>query len=137
VQIRFSCGSKLDDDNFVSLDSSSFKPRLYVKPNNSECFVDDVRRTSLQILECFNILPSSKDLFLRYKNKQGARHAGGSLRIGTETEGVVDSDLRFHQYDNLFACDLSVFPFIAAANPSLTLAALALRLSKKIGSMFP
>ena len=32
-------------------------------------------------------------------------------------------------YDNLFACDNSVFPASPAANPSLTTAALALRLA--------
>ena len=40
-------------------------------------------------------------------------------------QGVVDDDLRFLAYDNLYACDNSVFPASPAANPSLTTAALA------------
>jgi choline dehydrogenase-like flavoprotein len=46
--------------------------------------------------------------------------------------GVVDANLKFLAYDNLYACDNSVFPTSPAANPSLTLAALALRLAGAI-----
>ena len=46
--------------------------------------------------------------------------------------GVVDTDLKFHAYDNLYACDLSVFPASPAANPTLTLAALSLRLARRL-----
>jgi choline dehydrogenase-like flavoprotein len=42
---------------------------------------------------------------------------------------VVDTDLKFEEYDNLYVADLSVWPFIPAANPALTLAALSLRLA--------
>ncbi len=35
--------------------------------------------------------------------------------------GVVNTGLRFKAYDNLYACDVSVFPFIPAANPALRL----------------
>ena len=43
--------------------------------------------------------------------------------------GVVDADLKLLAYDNLYACDNSVFPTSPAANPSLTMVALALRLA--------
>jgi choline dehydrogenase-like flavoprotein len=49
------------------------------------------------------------------------------LRMGPR--GVVDEFHKFHAYDNLFACDLSVFPCSPAANPTITLTALALRLA--------
>jgi choline dehydrogenase-like flavoprotein len=55
----------------------------------------------------------------------GVSHEGGSLAIGR----VVDENLRFFTSDNLYACDMSVFPHSPAANPSLTLATLALRLA--------
>ena len=57
-------------------------------------------------------------------------HEAGSLRMGPH--GVVDEHLKFHAYDNLYACDLSVFPSSPAANPTLTLAALALRLAAHV-----
>jgi choline dehydrogenase-like flavoprotein len=45
---------------------------------------------------------------------------------------VVDENPKWNGYDNLFVCDLSVFPTSPAANPTLTLAALALRLADHI-----
>ena len=67
----------------------------------------------------------------------GVAHEVGTLRMGTDAsnqyqDGVVDADLKFVGYSNLFACDLSVFPSSPAANPTLTLAALALRLARHI-----
>jgi choline dehydrogenase-like flavoprotein len=59
-------------------------------------------------------------------------HEVGTLRMGDAGNGVVDSDLKFRAYDNLYACDNSVFPTSPAANPSLTLGALALRLSRHL-----
>lgn len=58
----------------------------------------------------------------------GVAHEVGTLRMAGDGSGVVDDNLKFLAYDNLYACDNSVFPTSPAANPSLTLAALALRL---------
>lgn len=59
----------------------------------------------------------------------GVAHEVGTLRMASGGTGVVDADLKFLAYDNLFACDNLVFPASPAANPSLTTAALALRLA--------
>ena len=59
----------------------------------------------------------------------GVAHEVGTLRMAGDGTGGVDADLKFLAYDNLFACDNSVFPSSPAANPSLTTAALALRLA--------
>jgi choline dehydrogenase-like flavoprotein len=56
-------------------------------------------------------------------------HEVGTLRMAdSEQQGVVDSNLRVYGYPNLFVADLSTFPSSPAANPTLTLAALSLRL---------
>jgi choline dehydrogenase-like flavoprotein len=52
--------------------------------------------------------------------------------MGVNNDGVVDTNLKFLSYDNLYACDLSVFPTSPAANPTLTLAALAMRLAEHL-----
>ena len=52
--------------------------------------------------------------------------------MSDDGSGVVDAELKFHAYDNLYACDNSVFASSPAANPSLTLAALALRLAQHL-----
>lgn len=64
------------------------------------------------------------------KNKpQGTiHHAGGSLRMGTPVDGCVDENLRYHGVDNLYVADASVMPYAITPKPSLTIAALALRL---------
>jgi hypothetical protein len=61
-------------------------------------------------------------------------HEVGTLRMSDHGGGVVDANLKFLAYDNLYACDNSVFPTSPAANPSLTLAALALRLATTLGA---
>jgi choline dehydrogenase-like flavoprotein len=43
------------------------------------------------------------------------------------TQSVVDVALKAHDLDNLYVVDASVLPTSAAVNPSLTVAALALR----------
>jgi choline dehydrogenase-like flavoprotein len=62
----------------------------------------------------------------------GVAHEVGTLRMAGDGTGVVDQDLKFLAYENLYACDNSVFPTSPAANPSLTLAALALRLARTL-----
>ena len=44
------------------------------------------------------------------------------------TRGVVDADCRVHGTRNLYVAGSSVFPTSGAANPTLTLVALAWRL---------
>jgi len=61
-------------------------------------------------------------------------HEVGTLRMADNGAGVVDADLRFLGYGNLYACDNSVFPASPAANPSLTLAALSLRLASRLSA---
>lgn len=65
-------------------------------------------------------------------NEVTVHHAGGTLRMSGDGSGVVDTNLKFESYDNLYCADLSVWPFIPAANPVLTLTALSQRLAKNI-----
>jgi glucose dehydrogenase len=59
---------------------------------------------------------------------EGAGHIIGTTRMGEDARtSVVDSDLRSHDHANLFILGSSVFPTSAAANPTLTIAALSLR----------
>jgi choline dehydrogenase-like flavoprotein len=47
---------------------------------------------------------------------------------------VVDANLKAHDLDNLYIADASVLPTSAAVNPSLTVAALALRLGQHLNA---
>ena len=62
------------------------------------------------------------------KEWQGAGHIMGTARMGTDAKrAVVDRDLRSFDHPNLFIQGSAVFPTGGAANPTLTIAALALR----------
>jgi glucose dehydrogenase len=58
---------------------------------------------------------------------QGAGHLIGTYRMGEEpTTSVVNAEQRAHDHPNLFLLGSGVFPTAGTANPTLTLAALAL-----------
>jgi choline dehydrogenase-like flavoprotein len=60
--------------------------------------------------------------------KSKPSHQCGTARMGDDpAASVVDANLRAHDLDNLYIVDASVLPTSAAVNPSLTIAALALR----------
>ena len=57
-------------------------------------------------------------------------HEAGTMRMAASgQDGVVDANLQVKNFSNLYACDMSVFPYSTPANPALTLAALSLRLA--------
>jgi choline dehydrogenase-like flavoprotein len=60
-------------------------------------------------------------------------HQCGTARMGADPDlSVVDPFCRSHDHPNLFVVDASVLPTSAAVNPSLTIAALALRTADHI-----
>lgn len=65
-----------------------------------------------------------------------ASHNMGTTRMsGSPDEGVVNEWGASHEVSNLFVADGSVFPTSAAANPTLTIVALALRQAEHICAM--
>ena len=60
-------------------------------------------------------------------------HLVGGCRMGVSPEeSVVDADHRVWGVPNLFVCDGSVMPTQGAANPALTIMALASRLGERL-----
>lgn len=60
----------------------------------------------------------------------GGNHHMGTTRMSDDpTQGVVDADCRVHSVANLYIAGSSVFPTGGAANPTLTIVALAYRLA--------
>ncbi|MDF2094963.1 GMC family oxidoreductase [Aquibaculum arenosum] len=63
----------------------------------------------------------------------GAGHIIGTTRMGEDPKSsVVDRNLRSHDHPNLFILGSSVFPTSATANPTLTIAALSLRVVEPV-----
>jgi len=60
----------------------------------------------------------------------GGHHTTGTCRMSVKPEdGIADQNLKVHGMDNLYICSNGVFPSGSAVNPTLTLTALAFRLS--------
>jgi choline dehydrogenase-like flavoprotein len=87
-------------------------------------------------------LPAAQQLHARILSKMGASEVGhqhpaadsayilGTTRMGHDpASSVVDPDLRCHGHANLYLVGSQVFPAAGSAPPTLTVAALALRLA--------
>ena len=133
AKIKFLFPRKLNDSNWVKLGET--RPKIYVAPMEDRPLEAEAMALKEKVLEFLGVASSEADKKLEYRQESETYHTGGSLRIGKLGEGVVDNHLKFYEYDNLYCCDLSVFPHIPTANPSLTLGALALRLAEEIKSV--
>ncbi len=92
--------------------------------------------------------PEEKIFLTPTDQQQGSapssRHIMGTLRMGNDPGTSVTSGDRpgkklgqFHDVDNLYACDGSVFPTSAGYNPTLTIIAVALKIAHGIAGTSP
>ncbi len=130
LEVKFIFDSPLDDGNWVRSRGVGQKLDVFVHPNDTATsFLDEIAGLRTKLFLALGVpVPEAKSGW-RLGNEGTVHHAGGTLRMSDDRSGVVDEWLRFEGYSNLYACDVSVFPSIPAANPSLTLVALALRLA--------
>ncbi len=62
-----------------------------------------------------------------------SHHPSGTARMGLDMKlSVVNENCRSHDHDNLYILGGSVFPSMGTANPTLTIAALSLRLAEHL-----
>ncbi len=67
------------------------------------------------------------------KDNSNMGHVCGTCRFGTDpTTSVLDAQNRAHEVENLYVVDTSFFPSSAGLNPSLTVAANALRVAAHV-----
>ena len=65
-----------------------------------------------------------------HNDHMGGHHHMGTTRMSSSpADGVVDTDCRLHGVRNLYVAGSSVFPTGGAINPTLSIVALAVRLS--------
>ena len=70
-----------------------------------------------------------------YLSTVGSAHVMGGCGMGEdETRSVVDSAGKYHQLDNLYVMDGSLFPTSIGANPQLSIYGLVLKLSEQLAS---
>ncbi len=71
-----------------------------------------------------------RPVFVNWQPELNFGHPCGTLRAGTDPRtSVLDADCRVHNVDNLYVVDASFFPTSMGVNPSLTIAANALRVA--------
>ena len=103
--------------------------RIHYRLHDSET---ERRRTFLrqlkEVLQPFRRLPLGSG-----KDNSNLGHVCGTCRFGTDpANSVLDSHNRAHEVDNLYVVDTSFFPSSAGLNPSLTVAANALRVAAHV-----
>nr|WP_244422865.1 GMC family oxidoreductase [Bradyrhizobium sp. ORS 278] len=64
----------------------------------------------------------------------GGHHIGTARMSDDPSQGVVNSNCRAHDVDNLYIASSAVFPTGGSANPTLTIVALAIRLAEHMAS---
>jgi choline dehydrogenase-like flavoprotein len=81
-------------------------------------------------IESYYILPVDD---LGRPDLGGSAHIQGTTRMGVDpADSVVDRDLRHHSIRNLVVLGSGTFPTCPAANPTLTLSALAMRAAERL-----
>lgn len=75
------------------------------------------------------VVDQNKLRHLEHYGGYGLHHMGGTRMSDDPASGVVDKNCKVHGLGGLYVASSSVFPTGGAANPTLTICALALRLS--------
>jgi len=106
-------------------------PRPLLEYNNSEYMTRGITKAG-QHLEHFAKILRAEVSYSDVLNN-GSAHLAGTTRMGDDPkESVVDKRCRSHDHKNLYISGASVFPTIGTANPTLTIAAMALRLADNL-----
>ena len=127
-------------DSYVTLsdevdDYGLFKLKVHWHPDDGD--MDNLAVNIQKLIEqvgancdycCYLSCDEIKSELLRHGAFGG--HFIGTTKMGKDsTESVVDLNLKLHGADDLYVLSSSVFPTSSHANPSLTIAALAVRLA--------
>ncbi|KAF8419543.1 GMC oxidoreductase-domain-containing protein [Tirmania nivea] len=138
MQILLKYHAELDDNNKF-LDIPAPEPVIRVRrrfTHTSEAQQEEMQILATIIREAFSNQPVTQPAPTPAPRMEllgfGVfSHEVGTMRMPSPSNdcSVVDSNLQVNGFQNLFVCDLSVFPVSTEANPTLTLAALSMRLS--------
>lgn len=137
-QLRLSCSVEVapDPNNRVELSTMTdalgiLRPKITFTP--PEYSLKGLAHATKTLAEIFRLIDAT-EIDLGLENAyDGAGHIMGTCRMGCEpATSVVDGDCRTHDHRNLFIVGSSVFPTVGSPNPTLTLAALALKTAQVV-----
>lgn len=143
-QVRVSCSIEVlpNPENRVQL--SPLLDSFGIRRPQIQFATDDYTRSAFgpaldvisAILRAIDATPISVDR--NPLNYSGAGHIMGTCRMGFDkANNVVDSDCRAHDHRNFYIVGSSTFPTCGTANPTITIAALALRAANNILATLP
>ena len=139
--LRFESEQSPRKDNYVALDSETDalgQPKAILNWAPPQSDFDKIKSAAIEI---GNELGRQGLGRLKLEDRDGrpywgvstAWHQMGTTRMSTtEKDGVVNTNCRVHDVENLYIAGASVFPTGGRSNPTLTLLALAVRLSSHI-----
>jgi choline dehydrogenase-like flavoprotein len=111
-----------------SLDNCQ-RPRIEYRLHPSE-----IERRAVFLQQLNQVLQPFRKITLRgAENNAAVAHVCGTCRFGTDPKtSVLNPQNRAHEVDNLYVVDGSFFPSSTGLNPSLTIAANALRVAAHV-----
>ena len=136
-EIVFLLNAELEEDNFLQIAAGDQHAQISAR----RARVDPQLEEEIKALVNRVVVDGLDGEIIKqdFGSVGGVAHEVGTLRMERtkgkyvdqhgRQAGVVDENLRFLGHQRLYACDLSVFPTSPAANPTLTLTALAIRLA--------
>lgn len=143
--IAFIRPAELNKENYVKLKDN--EPVIQFNRNKPFSLDDEVLQELKKLTkEIQNTLSSAlnmtwidrtfpgDEVFFKPLEMGGVAHELGTIpmkRSDNATKYCLDERLKFRDHEGLYVCDLSVFASSPEVNPTLTLAALALRLSRE------
>lgn len=133
------CGQLPRAENRVTLDSSRTDDHGNPVPDIRWSIDDRTKRTLARANEIQRAILSALGADIEWRvgpeNTGPAFHHMGTTRMGTDPDrSVVDARLRTHDVANLTIPSSSVFPTSGAMNPTLTIAALALKAADHVAA---
>lgn len=122
-----------DPNNRIQLNSA--------EPNGasfSYTITDDLRERANTLYKVFSKHMGNWRVFkISPMLEYNSGHPSGTCRFGHDpASSVLDANCKSHDIDNLYVVDASFMPRSGAVNPSLTIAANALRVADKIAESF-
>jgi len=141
LDVHQMCEQSADPDNRVTLgdrlDATGMPvARIAFRWNPRD--IDSIARTQCILKEALESAGLG-ELVLARRNgspvlaQMSAHHPSGTTRMSDDpSAGVVDRHCRVHGVDNLYVASSSVFPSSGSAPPTLTILALAIRVTDRI-----
>jgi choline dehydrogenase-like flavoprotein len=139
------CLSRLIGLLIIAEDQPQYENRVALDPGATDRFgvprlLISHRYTSRDLAAGRTLASRAKEILRRtgalacYRHRIGTfSHAVGTVRMGTDPRtSALDPDCRFRGVENLYVVDGSVMPTSGGVNPSLTIAANALRATEQM-----